>query len=156
MERRETTGSPSPGLQPDPDSAMPSDDEPATGPGPEPSLAARLARSGRPGLGEERPATEPVPDDQETGLGERMREGDESAPRDGRVDAPGVTYGPDPHRERIASVPTGAPEESVGAAMSGPAGPRGARGGARQAEAPGSGIESQATDREEPDDDDSR
>ncbi len=97
---------------------------------PEPSLAVRLDKSatGAPPTNLGRPAgsprTEPIPDDQETGLTERMREGAETAPRSGRVDAPGATYGPDPDRRRIERAPEGGLPGSRGAQMDTPGDPR--------------------------------
>jgi hypothetical protein len=95
---------------------------------PSPSLAARIDRSAVEGRELEElgtvpaSATTPVTDRQNTGSESRLAEGDETAPRDGRVDAAGATFGPDPERQRIgATAAGGTPTESVGAALGTPA-----------------------------------
>ncbi len=91
------------------------------------SLAARIARNDperrealrdRASRGPADPPTTPIPDRQDTGAGRGLTEGSETAPRSGRVDAAGATYGPDRERRRIGTTAAGeAPTESVGGAM---------------------------------------
>jgi hypothetical protein len=96
---------------------------------PDASLAARIDRStaadridplasGTP----VDPTTTPVPDRQETGPESPLVEGRESAPRSGRVDAAGATFGPDADRVRIGQAAAGGPPSSVGGALEPPPG----------------------------------
>jgi hypothetical protein len=92
-------------------------DDAPTGPGPEPSLAARLARANIDDLHVERPLDADDPDatipEQESGLG--LDEGGPTMHGGGRVDAAGATYGT---ADRVGNVATGdQPEtDSTGAA----------------------------------------
>jgi hypothetical protein len=85
--------------------------------GAEPSLAARIARSDDDLVEPSPDEPNPVTDDDERGLSERAREGDQGAPRGGRVDAAAATFGQDPTREDIAEGAGGRAQGSVGAAM---------------------------------------
>jgi hypothetical protein len=93
-------------------------DDAPTGPGPEPSLAARLARANVDDLDLERPLDADDPDatipEQESGLG--LDEGGPTMHGGGRVDAAGATYG---HAGRIGGVASGEEPQtdSTGAAI---------------------------------------
>lgn len=85
--------------------------------GAEPSLAARIARSDDDLVEPSPDEPNPVTDDDERGLSERVREGDQGAPRGPRVDAAAATFGEDETREDIAAGAGGRTQGSVGAAM---------------------------------------
>jgi hypothetical protein len=94
---------------------------------PDASLAARIDRSSAAdtvdplaGGSAADPLTTPVPAREETGSPD-LHEGPEAAPRTGRVDAAGATFGPDADRTRIGGAASGqTPTESVGGAMGTP------------------------------------
>jgi hypothetical protein len=81
-------------------------DDAPTGPGPEPSLAARLARASIDDLDLERPLDADDPEatvpEQEAGLG--LDEGGPTMHGGGRVDAAGATYG---EADRVGDVAGG-------------------------------------------------
>jgi hypothetical protein len=85
--------------------------------GAEPSLAARIARSNDDLVDGVRGEPNPVTDDDERGLDERVREGDQRAPRGPRVDAAAATFGEDETREDIAEGAGGRAQGSVGGGM---------------------------------------
>jgi hypothetical protein len=85
--------------------------------GAEPSLAARIARSDDDLHDGVRGEPNPVTDDDERGLDERLREGDQREPRGPRVDAAAATFGRDDTREEIADSAGGRAQGSVGGAM---------------------------------------
>jgi hypothetical protein len=85
--------------------------------GAEPSLAARIARSDDDLVDGVRGEPNPVTDDDERGLDERVREGDQRAPRGPRVDAAAATFGEDETREDIAEGASGRAQGSVGGGM---------------------------------------
>jgi hypothetical protein len=94
---------------------------------PDASLAARIDRSSAAdsidplaGGSPADPLTTPVPAREETGS-PALHEGPAAAPRTGRVDAAGATFGPDADRNRIGGAASGeTPTESVGGAMGTP------------------------------------
>ena len=97
-------------------SATPEPDRGAIPAGAEPSLAARIARSGEVGgIADGRP--NPVADDDETGLDQAVREGDQRAPRGDRVDAAAATFGADATRDELADAAGGRARGSVGGGM---------------------------------------
>ena len=92
-------------------------DRDASPAGAEPSLAARIARSDDDLVDPVRGEPNPVTDDDELGLDERVREGDQTVPRGGRVDAAAATFGEDDTREDIAKSAGGRARASVGGGM---------------------------------------
>jgi hypothetical protein len=85
--------------------------------GAEPAFAARIARSDDDLIDPVRGEPNPVTDDDERGLDEAVREGDQTVPRGGRVDAAAATFGEDPRREDIADGAGGRDQGSVGGGM---------------------------------------
>ena len=85
--------------------------------GAEPSLAARIARSDDDLVDPVRGEPNPVTDDDERGLDERVREGGQREPRGPRVDAAAATFGRDDTRDEIADGVGGRAQGSVGGGM---------------------------------------
>ncbi|HEU4572538.1 MAG TPA: hypothetical protein VFR93_07605 [Candidatus Limnocylindrales bacterium] len=85
--------------------------------GAEPSLAVRIARSDDDLVDGIRGEPNPVTDDDERGLDEQVREGDQRAPRGPRVDAAAATFGEDETRDDIAEGAGGRAQGSVGGGM---------------------------------------